>query len=388
MGELSVVIASEQPTRWGETCRESLVRFAPELEEIVSMPSDAEIGAVVRLARAPFVAFLDPRTAVSPGWAGRLIRALERSGAGAVGPLSNGASGLQRCEADYQDIDGYLTFAEQVAKDHEGRIRIVEGLDNVCILCRRELLATLEPSTTLHELGNTIRSAGHRLAVALDTYLHSFGEYYRRPRPEIRRLVPAHAQAVLDVGCGAGELGATLKREGATLVVGVEADPDAAAAAQRVLDRVHVGDIETLDLPYDAETFDCIILADLLEHLRDPWTLLKRLTPMLAAHGRLIASLPNVRHWSVLRGLLQGTWTYLPAGILDRGHLRFFTRQTGCALLEEAGLSVLEVHPVCSGSVPDLAPLVEAARSLSLDGSMLQEEAQVAQYLYVAERRG
>jgi 2-polyprenyl-3-methyl-5-hydroxy-6-metoxy-1,4-benzoquinol methylase len=388
MGELSVVITTEQPGRWGETCRESLARFAPEIEEIVEAAGHTEIGAIVRLAQAPYVAFLDSRTAVSPGWAGRLIRALERSGAGAVGPLSNGAAGLQRREADYQDIDGYLAFAAQIAETCHGQLQAVETLEEFCFVARREVLMRLDSGTPVRGLTAAIRAAGHRLAVALDTYLHSFGEYYRRGRPEIQRLTPADARAVLDVGCGAGALGAALKRGGVALVVGVEVDPDAAAAAQGVLDRVHVGDIEALDLPYGAGTFDCIILADVLEHLRDPWAVLRRLVPMLAAHGRLIAGLPNVRHWSVLRGLLQGQWTYLPAGILDRGHLRFFTRQTGRALLEAAGLTVLEVHPVCSGSAPDLAPLVEAARSLSLDGSTLHEEAQVAQYLYVAERRG
>lgn len=389
MDELSVVILADQPTQWVEVCRESLARFAPEREEVMNMPRHAEIGSIVRLAQAPFVAFLDPRTAVSPGWAGRLIRALEGSGAGAVGPLSNSAAaGPQRRTADYQDIEGYLVFAEQIAKEHDGQIQVVETLEEFCFLTRRDLLMRLDSRTRVGGLTAVIRTAGHSLVVALDTYLHSFAEYYRRARPEIQRLVPSHAGMVLDVGCGAGTLGVALKRRGAAQVIGVEVDPDAAAAAQEVLDRVHIGDVEVLDLPYGTSSFDYIILADVLEHLRDPWALLKRLAPLLTAHGRLIVSLPNVRHWSVLRGLLEGEWIYLPAGILDRGHFRFFTLKSGRALLESAGLTVLEVHPVCSGSVPDLAPLLHAARSLSLDCSTLADEARAAQYLYVAERTG
>jgi SAM-dependent methyltransferase len=168
----------------------------------------------------------------------------------------------------------------------------------------------------------------------------------------------------------------------------VEADSVAAKAAGKVLDRVHLGDIEALDLPYAPGTFNCIVLADILEHLRDPWGVLKRLAPLLARHGRLIASLPNVRHWSVVRGLLEGDWTYVPAGILDRGHLRFFTLTSGRALLEAAGLAVVEIHSVGVGSVPDLLPLIHAGRALSLDCSTLAEEARVTQYLYVAEKRG
>lgn len=388
MGEMSVVILADRPTRWGEACRESLTRFASGREEVVNMPRQADVGSIVSLAQAPFVAFLDPRTAVSPGWAGRLIRALEGSGASVVGPLSNGAAGPQRRTADYQDIEGYLAFAEQIAKEHDGQVQAVEALEEFCFLTRRELLTSLDPKTQIAGLTATIRTAGHRLVVALDTYVHSFAEYYQRARPDIQRLVPSHAGSVLDVGCGAGALGAALKWRGAALVIGVEVDPDAAAAAQEVLDRVHIGDIEVLELPYETSAFDCIILADVLEHLRDPWELLKRLSPLLKADGCLIASLPNVRHWSVVRGLLQGEWTYLPAGILDRGHFRFFTLKSGRALLESAGLTVLDVHPVCSGSVPDLAPLLHAGRLLSLDCSTLTEEARVTQYLYVAGRKG
>lgn len=388
MGALSVVILAEQPSQWVEVCRESLARFAPEREEVMNMPRHADIGSIVRLAQAPFVAFLDPRTAVSPGWAGRLIRTLEGSGAGAVGPLSNSAAGPQRRAADYQDIEGYLAFAEQIAKEHDGQVQAVEALEEFCFLTRRDLLMRLDSSARVRGLTAAIRAAGHQLVVALDTYVHSFAEYYQRARPEIQRLVPSHARTVLDVGCGAGALGATLKQRGAAMVIGVEVDPDAAAAAQEVLDRVHVGDIEVLDLPYGTSSFDCIILADVLEHLRDPWALLKRLAPLLTAQGRLIVSLPNVRHWSVLRGLLEGEWIYLPAGILDQGHFRFFTLKSGRALLESAGLAVLEVYPVCSGSVPDLAPLLHAGRSLSLDCSTLADEARAAQYLYVAEKRG
>jgi hypothetical protein len=112
------------------------------------------------------------------------------------------------------------------------------------------------------------------------------------------------------------------------------------------------------------------------------------MVPLLRARGRLIASLPNVRHWSVVRGLLEGEWTYLPAGILDRGHLRFFTLKSGRALIEAAGLRVVAVHPVRSGSAPDLTPLIAAGAALSLDLSTLAEEIHVTQCLYVAERRG
>jgi 2-polyprenyl-3-methyl-5-hydroxy-6-metoxy-1,4-benzoquinol methylase len=388
VGHLCVAIVGKHGSRWSETCRESVGRFTPEREDLFEVAQDAGIGSALSLARAPFVAFLDPRTAVSPGWAGRLVRALERSNAGAVGPLCNGAMGPQRRAADYQDIPGFLAFAEQIARVYDGQVQAVERLDPCCLIYRRELLGSLDPETRLVDLPQAIRAAGAPLILALDVYVHTFADYFFQERSELVRLIPPGVRRVLDVGCGAGALGAALKRQGLIEVVGVERDPGAAEVARAVLDRVYQNDIEVLDLPNGAGTFDCIVLADVLEHLRDPWGVLRRLAPLLGAHGRLIVSLPNVRHWSVLRGLLSGEWTYLPAGILDRGHLRFFTLKGGRALLEEAGLAILEVHPVRSGSAPDLTPLIDVAELLAIDCSTLAEEAQVTQYLFVAEKRG
>lgn len=388
MGEIGVVILTEGVTQWSEACREYLARFASELEEVVHIPRSADVGSVVNLIRSPFVAFLDSRTAVSPGWAGRLIRALDSSKAGIVGPLCNGATGPQRRAADYQDIEGYLAFTKRIAEAYDGQTQAVEVLDGCCVLTRRERLISYDSRMRIGDVVAAMRADGHPAVIALDAYVHSFADYYERARPDVERLVPLCAKMVLDVGCGTGILGAHLKQRGVDRVIGVELDPDAAATAEYVLDRVHVGDIEGLDLPYEANTFDCIIFADVLEHLRDPWGLLKRLVPLLKAGGRVVVSLPNVRHWSVVRGLLQGEWAYLPAGLLDRGHLRFFTLQSGRTLLETAGLVIREIHALRSGPLPDLTPLVDAARSLAIDCSTLAEEAEVVQFLFVAERPG
>lgn len=383
---LTVLLIEDGPA--DDCCREGLIRFTPELERCRTVPAEARLAQVRAGLLTPFVAVLSGQVAVSPGWAARLIRALERSSARAAGPLCNGAAGPQRRAADYQDIPGFLAFAEQIAEARAGQFQAVEGLEPCCLICRSELLGSLDPETRLIDLPQAIRAAGQPLVLALDAYVHTFADYFTQERSEFMRLIPPDVRRVLDVGCGAGALGAALKRRGPVEVVGVERDPGAAEAARCVLDRVYQGDIELLDLPYGAGTFDCLVLADVLEHLRDPWGALRRLIPLLPPHGLLIASLPNVRHWSVLRGLLQGEWTYLPAGILDKGHLRFFTLKSGRALLEAAGFEILDVHPLCSGPLPDLTPLIDAARSFAIDCSTLEEEARVTQFLYVAERRG
>jgi hypothetical protein len=106
-----------------------------------------------------------------------------------------------------------------------------------------------------------------------------------------------------------------------------------------VLDDVVHGTAEG-ELPEHWPTPDCVIFADVLEHLVDPWTVLATWSTRLAARGTLVASIPNVLHRSVVRGMLHGRWDYTDEGILDRTHLRFFTRETALELIESAGFRV------------------------------------------------
>lgn len=210
--------------------------------------------------------------------------------------------------------------------------------------------------------------------------------YYRKERPEIVALVPPTARRVLDVGCGAGGLGRALKRRGACWVAGVEAHPEAAAAARRHLDDVLEADLEQVERwPWPPASFDCIVCADVLEHLREPGRLLARLAPLLAPGGVLVASVPNVRHASVLLPLLvEGRWTYQDEGILDRTHLRFFTRAELEALLAGAGYRLTHLGAVVSPEPPltdELAALVARAGG---DPARFREEARVLQFLLAA----
>jgi len=165
--------------------------------------------------------------------------------------------------------------------------------------------------------------------------------YYRFPRAEVAALVPGGAQRVLSVGCGAGAMERTLK-ERIPEVVGVEVHGPSAEEAARHLDRVIVGDVEALDLPFDEGYFDCIIYADVLEHLRDPGRALEAHRRLLRDGGKIVVSLPNVRFWSVLRMLvLRGDWAYQPIGLMDETHLRMFTARSARRLLLAAGYRVV-----------------------------------------------
>ncbi len=174
--------------------------------------------------------------------------------------------------------------------------------------------------------------------------------YYNRDRPSIQALVKTGPNRVLDLGCGSGAVGKRLKEQGKTAeLIGVELFEDAAAQASRVYDKVFTGDIEILDLPYQAH-FDYIICGDILEHLKDPYSVVRRIAGWLKPDGQFICSLPNVRHWPVTANLIfRGAWDYRDAGVMDRTHLRFFTRRSCFAMLQDAGFEVIQSRMLIFG---------------------------------------
>jgi predicted TPR repeat methyltransferase len=173
---------------------------------------------------------------------------------------------------------------------------------------------------------------------------------YENPRPEVAALVPPGARRILDLGCSSGALGASLRARGAE-VVGVEAEPSYAAEAAERLDRVVLADLSELaarpTLEAELGRFDCLIAADVLEHLVDPWSVLKAYCALLDPGCRAIVSLPNVRHWETFWQLgRHGRWPRRSEGIFDRTHLRWFTLADAWELLDGAGLEVEQVERV------------------------------------------
>jgi 2-polyprenyl-3-methyl-5-hydroxy-6-metoxy-1,4-benzoquinol methylase len=186
--------------------------------------------------------------------------------------------------------------------------------------------------------------------------------YYQQARPEVRSAVPAGARKVIDVGCANGQLGAHLKAERPGIEVrGIEVVAEAAERARQVLDDVIHGTAED-ELPERWPAPDCVIFADVLEHLVDPWAVVASWRTRLAARGTLVASIPNVLHRSVLYGMLRGRWEYTSEGILDRTHLRFFTRETALALIEGGGFRVQSVKRLLdlAGMPGVMRPLIHA----------------------------
>ena len=186
--------------------------------------------------------------------------------------------------------------------------------------------------------------AGHARAAAL---IMSVSPYRLKDDPHsshsviLSRLGEGRGRKALDVGAADGFLAERLTAQGWS-VTALERDPELAARAHGRCKEVVVADLESAP-PLLHGPFDAIVYGDVLEHLSDPGAVLRALDQTLAPRGTVIVSVPNVAHLWVRLSLLAGRFDYADRGILDRTHLRFFTRRTLLELLRGAGLGVVEL---------------------------------------------
>jgi 2-polyprenyl-3-methyl-5-hydroxy-6-metoxy-1,4-benzoquinol methylase len=165
---------------------------------------------------------------------------------------------------------------------------------------------------------------------------------YTTERSDLLALVPLSAARVLDVGCATGALGAAIRADRGAEVIGIELDPEMARVAGRRLSDVYAAAVEDVALEGD---FDCMLFGDVLEHLADPWAVLRRLTSHLTPDGVVVASLPNAGHLDTLVHLfLFKRWPYRERGIHDRTHLHQFARRNVEDLFASAGLRIEYLH--------------------------------------------
>ena len=167
------------------------------------------------------------------------------------------------------------------------------------------------------------------------------------PNNDLLDRIPLDAKVVLDVGCSTGALGATYRRFNPRVrILGIDKDPAAAEIAAQRLDEVAVVDVEDDPLPFVLDRpIDCIIYGDVLEHLYDPWAVIRRHAEALSDAGTILICVPNLEHWSFADRLLRGIWKYEPSGLLDETHLRWFSLETMREGLLELGLVPCDVHP-------------------------------------------
>ena len=209
--------------------------------------------------------------------------------------------------------------------------------------------------------------------------------YFATTRTEIFPHLPQNFNRLLDVGCGAGSTIAAIREmrgEGASFWAGgVELDEASATKADQHCDRVWRGDVEAgaFDADIEAGTLDVVLCLDVLEHLADPWTMVKRLSPLLAPGGSLIISIPNIRNWKFIwRLFANADFHYRDAGLLDRIHLRFFVRKTAIELAESGGLSLHHVGSTRPFEAPDIRWFLVKATFGGLEDLMIKQFVLVA----------
>ena len=161
-------------------------------------------------------------------------------------------------------------------------------------------------------------------------------------------ILPNDAKKILEIGTGSGAMAnAYRKTNPAVNYVGVEIDADYQALSARYCDTVYLENFESPSkaLTDEANDADFIIFSDVLEHMYNPWKVLQDLSTRIPDHCRILASIPNIQHWSIQMRLLNGDFEYADSGLLDRTHLRFFTRKTMVELFTKNGFSINQVVP-------------------------------------------
>jgi 2-polyprenyl-3-methyl-5-hydroxy-6-metoxy-1,4-benzoquinol methylase len=278
--------------------------------------------------------------------------------------------------------------AESIARCRLPHTR--ESIDALCLMPAAQSQIQIEDEAPKPALQKPSPCGDGPVANNREVVASHDSSYFDFARPEMLALIPMSARAVLEIGCGHGRLGESLKARQPCEVTGIELDERAAAVARGRLDLVFAGDIGRLESKGWEAYFDVVTLGDVLEHLVDPARQLARIRSWLKSDGVVIASIPNVRHHGVVRSLLEGNWTYEPAGILDETHLHFFTKRTIQATFEATGFKVRAWSAVPG---PGYDEWVQQGRSRTVDlgrvrlTDLPEEEAEefyVYQWLIVA----
>ncbi len=219
-------------------------------------------------------------------------------------------------------------------------------------------------------------------------------DYYNRINLDLLSAIKPNQARILEIGCGAGALGAKYKEKNpAAEWWGIELDTAAAQHAIGRIDTVSTGNIEQIDLQkvVGATRFDGIVCGDVLEHLIDPWTALKNLAQLLARNGKIYLCIPNISHWTAVCEILRGNFPYQNEGLFDKTHLRFFTKREIIKLVESAGLNIESIDPrlipmhqqAYNDYVQFLLPLVKV---IGVNIDEFARDAMSVQYVVIATR--
>ena len=195
---------------------------------------------------------------------------------------------------------------------------------------------------------------------------------------ELFSFIPSTARRIVDVGCMVGSLARSTRHKFPHVhYVGLDINPDYAAQAAKHCNEAFQCDIETIDSELWNHLFpsDCWIFGDCLEHLVDPWKVLSRLSQTIDKDGTLLICIPNAQHWSVQRCLMSGQFFYQDSGLMDRTHLRWFTRVTLLDMLKSSGWDVVTAISRNLPGSPEEDKTLKAIRAMAVVSDMDPEQA-------------
>jgi len=204
---------------------------------------------------------------------------------------------------------------------------------------------------------------------------------------DLLRVIPLTAERIIEVGCSSGALAREYKKINPRAhYVGIDIAREFETLAARHCDRVEIVDIETIPDGEFGTRFDadCWIFGDSLEHLRDPWRVLRNVRRSLRAYGCVVMCVPNMQHWSIQARLCAGLFRYESSGLLDRTHLRFFTHATLLETVRDCGFIVAEeFRRIFDEPQRDaFLPYIRAtARALGIDSERAVNDALALQYV-------
>ena len=171
---------------------------------------------------------------------------------------------------------------------------------------------------------------------------------HERHNPDLLRFIPPGSKRLVEVGCSSGALAREFKKTSPDCDYwGIEIVPAYAELAKRHCDRSLVLNIEAAgdDFWESCSDRECWIFGDVIEHFTDPWRILRKVRSVIPAGGEVVACVPNAQHWSVQVRLNIGAFRYEPEGLLDKTHLRWFTKKTIHELFSGAGFEITDVLP-------------------------------------------
>ncbi len=276
------------------------------------------------------------------------------------------------------------------ALDHAGK----SGIIRHCEWVRNDFYGPGESVFVSHPWQGTVQATGgyhlEPISPPVAQDLRKSGVYDNTGIPfnsDLLTLIPFEVQRLIEVGCNSGGLAAAFKRrQPGCDVVGIELREEAAQVAAQHCDRVYTANVEAFSDADFAQFSDrqCWVFGDVLEHLIDPWRTLRQIHGVLPSDGYVVTCLPNMQHWSIQAKLATGQLFYESGGLLDRTHLRWFTRQTALRMFDECGYRLDVGYPRIFNE-PQRAAVLPHIRNMAisqgLDPDMVEADALPTQYV-------